>query len=80
MHLVPVVGAVALNPCLALTGNIDTLLGRVYIHNMTREFVYMPEFEKQWKETTLSDDDLKDLEIFLCDIPKQVNLFKEQEG
>ncbi len=29
----------------------------------------MPHFDKQWKDAGLSDDDLKDLEIFLCEHP-----------
>ena len=36
---------------------------------MTREFVYMPNFEKQWSEAKLTDDDLKDLEVYLCENP-----------
>ncbi|MDC7239918.1 MAG: type II toxin-antitoxin system RelE/ParE family toxin [Spirochaetales bacterium] len=36
---------------------------------MTREFVYMPSFEKQWSNAHLTDDDLKDLEVFLCENP-----------
>lgn len=40
----------------------------------------MPEFEKQWKETTLSDDDLKDLEIFLCEHPEAGKLIQGTGG
>lgn len=36
---------------------------------MTREFTYMPVFEKQWQEAKLGDDELRDLEILLCGYP-----------
>ena len=29
---------------------------------MTREFVMLPEFEKQWKHLGLTDDDLRNLQ------------------
>lgn len=37
---------------------------------MTREFVYLPTFEKQWTDAKLTDDDLKDLEVLLCENPE----------
>ncbi len=33
---------------------------------MTREFIILPEFDKQWKRLGLNDDDLIHLEEFLC--------------
>jgi len=33
---------------------------------MTREFIILPEFEKRWTKLGLDDDDLSDLEEFLC--------------
>lgn len=47
---------------------------------MTREFVYMPSFEKQWKEAKLSEDDLKDLEIFLCEHPDAGDMIRGTGG
>lgn len=37
---------------------------------LEREFVIMPEFEKQWQEAGLNDDDLKELQSYLCLHPK----------
>ena len=36
---------------------------------MTREFILLKEFEKNWKDLGLDDDDLTDLELFLCEHP-----------
>jgi hypothetical protein len=47
---------------------------------MTREFVYMPTFEKQWKEAKLTDDDLKDLEVFLCEHPEAGDMIQGTGG
>ena len=33
---------------------------------MTREFIITKEFDRAWKEQGLSDDDLRELEIYLC--------------
>ena len=33
---------------------------------MTREFIITREFDNNWKELGLNDDDLNELEIFLC--------------
>lgn len=30
----------------------------------------MPTFEKQWSDAQLTDDDLKDLEVYLCEHPE----------
>ncbi|MBP3857203.1 MAG: type II toxin-antitoxin system RelE/ParE family toxin [Ruminiclostridium sp.] len=37
---------------------------------MTREFVMLPEFDKNWKQLELSDDDLKRLQAELLNDPK----------
>jgi len=47
---------------------------------MKREFVYMPTFEKQWKEANLTDDDLKDLEVFLCEHPESGDMIQGTGG
>ena len=36
---------------------------------MTREFIISKEFERAWKELDLNDDDLNELEIYLCKNP-----------
>jgi hypothetical protein len=33
---------------------------------MTREFIILPEFQKCWQQSGLGDDDLRELEIYLC--------------
>ena len=33
---------------------------------MTREFIITKEFDRTWKELGLNDDDLGELEIYLC--------------
>ena len=33
---------------------------------MTKEFIITKEFDRTWKELGLNDDDLGELEIFLC--------------
>jgi hypothetical protein len=47
---------------------------------MTREFVFLPEFEKQWKKLGLTDDDQKDLEAFLCEYPESGDLIQGTGG
>jgi hypothetical protein len=37
---------------------------------LEREFVIMPEFEKQWQAAGLNDDNLKELQSYLCLHPK----------
>ncbi len=46
---------------------IDTLFNRVY--TTTREFIISKEFDRVWKELGLDDDDLNELELFLCKNP-----------
>jgi len=36
---------------------------------MTREFIITKEFDRIWKELGLNDDDLEELEIYLCKNP-----------
>ena len=48
---------------------VDTLFNRVYFINMTREFVITKEFDRTWKELGLNDEDLGELEIYLCKNP-----------
>ena len=36
---------------------------------MTKEFIITKEFDRAWKELGLNDDDLSELEIFLCKNP-----------
>jgi len=40
----------------------------------------MPIFEKQWKEAKLTDDDLKDLEIYLCEHPEAGDMIQGTGG
>lgn len=47
---------------------------------MTREFVYMPSFEKQWKEANLTEDNLRDLELFLCEHPNAGDMIQGTGG
>ena len=53
----------------SLTLKLDTLSSRVYIVIMTREFIITKEFDRTWKELGLNDDDLRELEIYLCKNP-----------
>ncbi len=36
---------------------------------MIREFIELPKFLDKWKEAGLTEDDLIDLEVFLCEHP-----------
>lgn len=47
---------------------------------MTREFIIMPEFEKQWKNIGLSDGDLKTLQEELTLDPKKGDVIKGTGG
>ena len=49
--------------------SLDTLFSRVYITIMTREFIITKEFDRTWKELGLNDDDLSELEIYICKNP-----------
>jgi uncharacterized protein len=37
---------------------------------MTREFIYMPEFDKQWDKCGLKDLQQREFEAFLCEYPE----------
>ena len=50
------------------------------LHNMTREFVRLPEFEKQCKHIGLSEDDVMAIEILLLDNPTAGELIKGTGG
>ncbi|MBI9102521.1 MAG: type II toxin-antitoxin system RelE/ParE family toxin [Spirochaetales bacterium] len=47
---------------------------------MTREFVYMPTFEKQWSELKLSDEHQRELEVFLCEHPESGDMIQGSGG
>ncbi|MDR1588441.1 MAG: type II toxin-antitoxin system RelE/ParE family toxin [Treponema sp.] len=47
---------------------------------MTREFVMMPEFERQWKRLGLRDDDLRELQQILLENPKAGPVMRETGG
>lgn len=47
---------------------------------MTREFVYMTNFEKQWTDTGLTDEELKELEVFLCENPDAGDMIQGTGG
>ena len=47
---------------------------------MKREFIELPEFLKRWYEIGLSDDDLIDLEIYLCKNPQIGSLIQGTGG
>ncbi len=47
---------------------------------MTREFVYMPNFEKQWTDARLTDEELKELEVFLCEHPEAGDMIQGTGG
>lgn len=40
----------------------------------------MPTFEKQWSDANLTDDDLKDLEIMLCENPEAGKMIQGTGG
>lgn len=47
---------------------------------MTREFVFMPEFEMQWKKLKFNDLDLRDVEVLLCNNPTAGPVMKGTGG
>lgn len=57
-----------------LIGHLDnTLSSRVIwsqVMNISREFVMMPEFDRQWKRLGLGDEDLRQLQQELLGNPK----------
>ena len=47
---------------------------------MLREFVELPEFLKKWEELGLNDEDLKELENYLCKYPDKGALVQGTGG
>jgi len=47
---------------------------------MTREFVMMPEFDRQWKNMGLGDDELSELHEILLKNPKAGKVIKGTKG
>ncbi len=47
---------------------------------MNREFIELPEFINKWKELGLDDDNLCELEEYLCDNPKKGKVIKGTGG
>ena len=47
---------------------------------MTREFIRLPEFEKQCKRIGISEDDIMAIEIVLLDNPASGDLIQETGG
>lgn len=48
--------------------------------NVTREFIILPEFEKQWKSMGLTDDDLKSLQEELTINPQKGDVMQGTGG
>jgi hypothetical protein len=47
---------------------------------MTREFVMMPEFDRQWENMDLGDDELRQLQETLLQNPKAGDVIKRTKG
>jgi hypothetical protein len=47
---------------------------------MTREFVELPEFIKCWHDLGLSEDDLLELELYLCKNPEKGDVIQGTGG
>ena len=47
---------------------------------MTREFVMMPEFDRQWKNMGLDDDELRQLQEILLQNPKAGDVIRGTKG
>jgi len=47
---------------------------------MTREFVMMPEFNRQWQKMDLGDNELRQLQETLLEIIRLEQGLKEQEN
>lgn len=47
---------------------------------MTREFIELPEFLKKWRDLGLSEEDLRELEVFLCKYPDKGDLIQGTGG
>jgi hypothetical protein len=47
---------------------------------MIREFVIMPEFDRQWQKLGLGDDELRQLQKILLENPKAGDIIKGTKG
>ena len=47
---------------------------------MTREFIILPEFDKAWKHLSLGDNELRDLQQYLCLYPDQGDIMPGTGG
>ena len=47
---------------------------------MTRTFVYMPKFDKEWAKLGLNDDDLRQLETYLLENPNAGDIMEGTGG
>jgi len=47
---------------------------------MTREFIYMPEFDKQWKNCGMTLSLQRELEVFLCEHPQAGDMIQGTGG
>ncbi len=47
---------------------------------MTREFIILPEFDKAWKHLGLDDNELRDLQQYLCLYPDQGDIMPGTGG
>ena len=47
---------------------------------MTREFIISKEFDRTWKNLGLNDDDLSELELFLCKNPDAGDIMEGTGG
>ena len=47
---------------------------------MTREFIISKEFDRTWKDLGLNDEDLSELEIYLCKNPDAGDLMEGTGG
>lgn len=47
---------------------------------MKREFIILPEFEKCWYQRGLTDEDLRELELFLCLYPESGDIIPGTGG
>lgn len=60
------------------------LFSRVYlsqgVENLKREFIMMPEFDRQWKDMGLTDEDLKVLQFELLNEPTKAPVVKGTGG
>jgi hypothetical protein len=56
------------------------LIGYIDSKEMTREFVMMPEFDRQWQRLGLGDEELRQLQETLLQNPKAGDVIRETKG